>query len=72
MDLKKKEHPMRSEWVEYDILLKASENHLSPMEIAALLSPEYTQTEVFEAVDRLSDQGRVYFDTENDLLIVLN
>ena len=41
----------------------------SPRQIAELLSDEYSEDEVFEAIDELQYHSEVWFDVENDVLI---
>ena len=53
-----------------EIVQIASLESISPMEISKRL-PSYTQKEVFEAIDRLEDEGRAYFDVESDILIII-
>ena len=44
---------------------------VSPMTISRIMSKEAPQSAVFSEVDRMMDEGLVYFDTEEDVLIPL-
>ena len=46
----------------------AKEQKISPKEIAKKLTPKFTEDEVFDMIDRLSNIGMVYFDVEDDVL----
>lgn len=43
---------------------------ISPMEISYQL-PTYSQEVVFDTIDVMQDKQMVYFDVENDVLLVL-
>lgn len=46
----------------------AKEQKISPKEIAKKLTSKFTEDEVFDMIDRLSNIGMVYFDVEDDVL----
>ena len=46
----------------------AKEHKISPKEVAKKLSPRFTENEVFDMIDELSDICIVYFDVEDDVL----
>lgn len=51
-----------------EIIDIAKEYKISPKEVAKKLAPKFTEDEVFDMIDRLSNIGMVYFDVEDDVL----
>ena len=55
---------LRSKILEY-----AQTSTHSPRQIAQFLADEYTEDQVFDAIDQLQDESQVWFDVEEDILL---
>ena len=53
------------------ILSIAKHKPTSPMKISKMLSKVASQSKVFSTIDQMEYDGLVYFDVEDDVLIVL-
>ena len=51
-----------------EIIEIAKEYKISPKEVAKKLAPRFTEDEVFDMIDKVSDIGIVYFDVQDDIL----